>query len=120
MPDVKSYHVYYTELNCYKNENALLKTVCDGFVDLLAGFLLFYNTNTKTGYLLNVSNSYYIDSEIEMNFIVDKNYKIQLTEMGTTDGDVDEDNAMISESYLISKHLIEIGVDGLIRITELD
>jgi hypothetical protein len=119
LPAIHNYQVYYAELNCYEKQDSMLNSVCSSFADLTAGFLIIQDTTTKIAHILNIKNNYYIDSGIDMTFVIDEGYKIHLTETGMTDGDVEEDEPMITESYLLSKHLIEIGQNGSVDIQEI-
>lgn len=120
LPSTKGLEVYYTQLDCYKSQDANLISICGNFVDLNCGFLVFYHPEAKIAQVLNVKNSYYVDSGIEMNFSIDKDYKIQLTETGMTDGDAAANGDMTSESYSLSMHEIEVGKRGEILIEEME
>lgn len=114
LPNIANYEVYYTSVNCDRLVNQNFAEMCSNFGSAHCGFLIFYDATNKEAQLVNVSNSYYMDSGIDMNFVIGEDYKIQLHETETTDGDEEEE-----ESYDLSKHSIEIDANGLISIKEI-
>ncbi|RYM31325.1 hypothetical protein ERX46_16720 [Brumimicrobium glaciale] len=118
LPNIGKYYVYYTELDCAKALDSISTSVCSGFANLTAGFLIFYDSITKHAHIINIQNAYFIDSAIDLDFFIDMDYKIYLTETGMTDGVAEDGETIIMENYFIIKYLIEIEKNGNFQITE--
>ncbi|WP_157446977.1 hypothetical protein [Cytophaga aurantiaca] len=98
LPDIYKYQVYYTQFYCRSSQEYEQLNICKNFVELTCGFLIFYDPQNKKALIVNVQNSYYIDSAIEMDFLIDSDYKILIKEEGFTDGD-DGNSAMKYSEY---------------------
>jgi len=120
LPNINKYEVYYTEFDCDNLQDLFLTSICSDFAGLTAGFIIFYDSITKYAHIITIKNSYYIDSAIDLNFLIDKNYKINLTETVMTDGDVEDGEAMKAENYSLMKHTIEINKNGNFISKELE
>ena len=120
LPQLANYEVYYTVINCPEVQDSVLIGICNNFVNVQCSFLIFYDAAKKYAQIINIKNSYYIDAVIDMNFLVDEQYKIHLFETGMTDGDVGPEEAIVGETYYLTKHLIEVDVNGVIKIEELE
>jgi hypothetical protein len=118
LPNIGKYYVYYTELDCGKALDSISTSVCSGFANLTAGFLICYDPITKHAHIINIQNAYFIDSAIDLDFFIDKDYKIHLTETGMTDGVAEDGENIIMENYFIMKYLIEIEKNGNFQVTE--
>jgi len=117
LPEVHGYQVYYSEIDCTKTQHS----ICKGFVNLTCGFLILYDKTSRIARILNVENSFFIDSGVDMTFRIEENYKIHLKETGMTDSDVGPDEPMVTEHYGKSNHVVEIDpISGfLIEIVKL-
>ena len=119
LPNINGFEVYYSEIDCYNTSDSSFKTMCDGFAGLNCGFLIIYNPSTKIAQIINISNSYFIDAGVELDFEIDTNYKIKLSETGMTDSDIAPDGTMETDIYDISKHVVEITPSGNFDVKQL-
>lgn len=105
LSDFGIYQVYYTGINCYQLQDANFVDMCNNFTDAYLGFLIFYNPKLQSAQVLNVCHHYYIDSAIDMDFIINDSYKIKLEETEVTDGEEEEDLTVLSQySIEVDKH----------------
>ena len=116
LPNIANMEVYYSQFNCDNTQDSALRTICDNYAGLSCGFLILINPTSSTAQIINISNSYYIDSGIDMQFEIDTNYQIHIHETGMTDGDIAPDGTLEPDIYNISTHLITISENGNIRI----
>ena len=120
LPNINGFEVYYSEIDCYNTSDSSFKAMCDGFAGLNCGFLIIYNPSSKIAQMMNISNSYFIDSGVELAFEIDTNYKIKLSETGMTDGDIAPDGTMETDIYDISKYVVKINTDGSFHTQQIE
>jgi hypothetical protein len=118
-PNTGKYQVFYTWVsNGYRGNDPLamfIKNNCNMLYDDF-GYLILYDPLTQNAIVLNVANSYYIDSLSERDFFIDKNYTIHLMDRGWTDGDEDSHGNPTTAYIGATRSKISILKDGELKV----
>lgn len=119
-PDVGKYQVFYRWIpDGYLEKDPLLlfiKNNCNLEYDNF-GYLILYDSITMNAIVINIAYDYYLDSEENRDFYLDKHYTIHLLNRGWTDGE-DSHGNQTAEYLGAIKRTISILKNGEIKIAD--
>lgn len=121
-PNIGKYQAYYMyHQSAATAKDALLdyiKNTCGNMNYSDFGYIILFDPITFNATVLNVSNSFYIDSDWQRFFFIDKNYAIHLIDQNWTDGDEDSHGNQTTEYLGSKKRTIVILNNGEIKISD--
>jgi len=117
LPDIAQYKSYYMcGFNFNHNDySETFRNNCPEFAYTCYGYLILYDTLTKIANVIDIYFVTYRDGfNIERRFKIDKNYHIDMVEIGTSGEDED------TSKHIENKYTISISKNGEIKMSEYE